>query len=137
MKNELNRRYLEFREREYEIDKLLEENMNEYLSKPKNEDFVYLDREYWEMLGYEPNEFQEMYPDHELPDFDELELEYDDYLNHLEKSLLNRIELYDKRMKNNGEHFALRYFIGKNLPYRTFQNQGPWVWREHACKDHR
>ena len=100
MKHELNRRYLEFREREYEIDKLLEENMNEYLSKPKNEDFVYLDREYWEMLGYEPNEFQEMYPDHELPDFDELELEYDDYLNHLEKSLLNRIELYDKRMKN-------------------------------------
>ena len=100
MKNELNRRYIECKEREYEIDKLLDENMNEYLSKPKNEDFLYLDEEYYEWIEDRIEYISEEDPDFKLPDLDKLEEEYEEYMNHLEKSVLNRIELYIRRAEN-------------------------------------
>ena len=100
MKNELNRRYIECKEREYEIDKLLDENMNEYLSKPKNEDFLYLDEEYYEWIEDRIEYISEEDPDFKLPDLDKLEEEYEEYMNHLEKSVLNRIELYNRRAEN-------------------------------------
>ena len=74
--------------------------MNEYLSKPKNEDFLYLDEEYYEWIESNLDQILERDPDFKLPDLDKLEEEYEDYMNHLEKSVLNRIELYNRRVEN-------------------------------------
>lgn len=110
-KNEFKKEYLEYRERMYEIDKALEENVNEFLKVKKNENFMYIEHEDDEMVRYI---MDNMEPD-EIPDMDELHEEYHGYVKHLTSKVCERLKLFDEKVKVV-EKFE-KYMEKNNLTY--------------------
>ena len=106
-KNEFKKEYLEFKARLYEIDRVLEINVNEFLRVKKNSDFVYIEYKEDELLK---DIIDSMEPD-ELPDMDELHEEYCKYIKHLSSKVHERLDLYDERMK---VHDKFEKYMEKN-----------------------
>ena len=75
MKNldQLKREYKEFTERQYMIDNLLDINMKEFLTKPKNSDFVLItSEEYYDLVLSHMDE-EEIYEEYKDLDMDKLQ----------------------------------------------------------------
>ena len=95
LQDEFKKEYLEYKEGLYEIDKALEENVNDFLKVKKNSDFMYIEYADDDMIRYI---MDSMEPD-ELPDLEELHEEYHGYIKHLSSKVYERLELFNRRME--------------------------------------
>jgi hypothetical protein len=123
-KNEFKKEYLEYKEGLYEIDKALEENVNDFLKVEKNSNFMFIEYEDDEITRYI---MDNMEPE-ELPDLEELHEEYHGYIKHLSSKVYERLELFDRRMEiiNRFE----KYMEKNNLIYWDIDEE----WRKEAKK---
>lgn len=97
-KNEFKNEYIEYKERLYEIDKALNKNVKEFLSVPKNEDFVYIESEtFRDLVESHIEQIEEEEPDFAFPDMEELKKEYEEYCSYLFGKTNERIELYNEK----------------------------------------
>ena len=101
MKNleQLKSEYREFTERQYMIDNLLDINMKEFLTKPKNSDFVLIESEAFYDLVMSHMDEEEVYEEYKDIDMDKLQKEYDEYTKHLENAVNVRLSLFCEQVK--------------------------------------
>lgn len=122
--NEFKKEYLKYKEKMYEIDKLLEENVNDFLKVKKNIDFIYLEYENDEIV----KDIIDALGSDEIPDMKKLEAEYTEYITHLSSKVHERLELYDKRIEII-DTFE-KYMYKNNVTYWDIEKS----WEEEVKK---